>query len=162
MKVISTIAACLASLTLVAVPISSANAQQSKMKSCADEWNKMKAANQTAGKSYRDFSKECMARAGDSGSAAPTAKPAATPPATQQSTSTPAAAPAAAKTTAPKADTSKTAAKPASPGREAMVARERACGADWKADKAAGKVAAGMTWPKYWSECDKRKKAAGM
>ena len=23
-------------------------------------------------------------------------------------------------------------------------------------------VPAGMTWPKYWSECDKRKKAAGM
>jgi hypothetical protein len=43
-----------------------------------------------------------------------------------------------------------------------MVARERACGVDWKADKAAGKVAAGMTWPKYWSDCDKRKKAEGM
>ena len=46
--------------------------------------------------------------------------------------------------------------------KEAEHARERACGADWKAEKAAGKVPAGMTWPKYWSECDKRKKAAGM
>ena len=27
---------------------------------------------------------------------------------------------------------------------------------------AAGKVQAGMTWPQYWSDCDKRKKAAGM
>jgi hypothetical protein len=43
-----------------------------------------------------------------------------------------------------------------------MVARERACGQDWKADKEAGKVPKGMTWPKYWSECDKRKKAEGM
>jgi len=51
--------------------------------------------------------------------------------------------------------------KPADP-QEAEHARERACGADWKAEKAAGKVPAGMTWPKYWSECDKRKKAAGM
>ena len=51
--------------------------------------------------------------------------------------------------------------KPADP-KEAEHARERACAADWKAAKASGKVAAGMTWPTYWSECDKRKKAAGM
>ncbi len=53
------------------------------------------------------------------------------------------------------------AAKPKS-GRQAFVARERACGAEWKADKAAGKIAARMTWPKYLSECNKRKKAEGM
>ncbi|MGC1926024.1 MAG: hypothetical protein WA706_19710, partial [Pseudolabrys sp.] len=69
--------------------------------------------------------------------------------------------------TAPVAPTA--AAKPApaatkkpTDGRQAEYARERACGADWKADKAANKVPAGMTWPKYWSECNKRKKAAGM
>jgi len=54
-----------------------------------------------------------------------------------------------------------TAKKPADP-QEAEHARERACAADWKAAKAAGRVSAGMTWPTYWSECDKRKKAAGM
>ena len=54
-----------------------------------------------------------------------------------------------------------TAKKPADP-QEAEHARERACAADWKAAKAAGKVAAGATWPSYWSDCDKRKKAAGM
>ena len=54
-----------------------------------------------------------------------------------------------------------TAKKPADP-QEAEHARERACAADWKAAKASGRVAAGMTWPTYWSECDKRKKAAGM
>jgi hypothetical protein len=43
-----------------------------------------------------------------------------------------------------------------------MIARERACGAEWKADKAAGKIQAGMKWPQYWSDCDKRKKAQGM
>ena len=47
-------------------------------------------------------------------------------------------------------------------GRQAMIARERACGAEWKADKAAGKIEAGMKWPQYWSACDKRKKAEGM
>ena len=51
--------------------------------------------------------------------------------------------------------------KPAD-GRQAEYARERACAADWKAAKAAGRVTAGMTWPTYWSECDQRKKAMGM
>jgi hypothetical protein len=70
------------------------------------------------------------------------------------------AAPAPAATPAPATTT----AKPAtgSPGRQAMIARERACGAEWKADKAAGKIQAGMKWPQYWSACDKRKKAEGM
>jgi hypothetical protein len=140
---------------------SSAYAQTggNRMKACADEWNTMKAAKQTEGKKYRDFQKECLARTTDTttpaatpAAATPAAKPAAT------TTTTPAATPAATTTTTPAA---KTTAKP-STGRQAMVARERACGVDWKADKAAGKVAAGMTWPKYWSDCDKRKKAEGM
>jgi hypothetical protein len=42
-----------------------------------------------------------------------------------------------------------------------MYERERACGAEWKEAKAAGKVKAGMKWPQYWSECNKRMKAAG-
>jgi len=52
------------------------------------------------------------------------------------------------------------AAKPS--GRAAMHARQRACGKEWKADKAAGKIPAGMKWPQYWHECNKRKKAEGM
>jgi hypothetical protein len=94
---------------------------------------------------YRDFSKQCM-----SGGAAPVG--AAPAPATP---TTAAPAPAAGGSTA---------AKPASgaSGRQAMIARERACGAEWKADKAAGKIPAGQKWPQYWSECDKRKKAQGM
>jgi len=112
-------------------------AQAKTMKECAAEWDKMKAANQTGTMKYRDFTKQCM-----SGTAAP--------------------APAAPAAAAPAPAT--TAAKPAtgSPGRQAMIARERACGADWKADKAAGRVPAGMKWPQYWSDCDKRKKAQGM
>lgn len=120
-------------------------AQQSRMKECADQWKQMKAAHQTAGRTYRAFSKECLAQgdAAASGSGATTGSTTATKPA---------AAPART-TTAP-------AAKP-SGGRAAMVARERACGAEWKADKAAGKIPAGMTWPKYWSQCNARKKAEG-
>ncbi|HEX2727960.1 MAG TPA: hypothetical protein VHN20_19220 [Beijerinckiaceae bacterium] len=36
--------------------------------------------------------------------------------------------------------------------------RQRRCAAEWKAAKAAGKVEAGMKWPKYWSACNARLK----
>src|SRR5580704_1445554 len=131
----------LAALSIVPFP-----AHAKTMKECAAQWKDMKAANQTAGMKYRDFSKQCMSgeAAPAAGTAPATAAPApAAPPAAG---TTPAAAPAA---------------KP-SPGHEAMVARERTCGAEWKADKAAGKIQEGMKWPQYWSACNKRKKAEGM
>jgi hypothetical protein len=124
--------------TVAFVPVA-ANAKT--MKECAAEWQQKKAANQTGGMKYRDFSKQCMA-----GGAAPVG-----------------AAPAPATTAAPAPSAG--AATPSAAGktgRQAMVARERACGAEWKADKAAGKIPAGQKWPQYWSECDKRKKAQGM
>ena len=46
----------------------------------------------------------------------------------------------------------------ASGGRAAALERQRKCGAEWKEAKAAGKVEKGMTWPKYWSACNKRVK----
>jgi hypothetical protein len=109
-------------------------AAQSRMKTCAAEWKAMKAANQTGGKTYREFQKSCMAKSDTLVKSAAGSDDA--------------------------AKTPKKARKP-SPGREAAVARQRACAAEWKSDKAAGKVADGMKWPKYWSECSKRKKAAG-
>jgi hypothetical protein len=45
-----------------------------------------------------------------------------------------------------------------SAAQSAMYARERQCGTQWKADKAAGKVPTGQTWPQYWSACNKRMK----
>jgi curli biogenesis system outer membrane secretion channel CsgG len=50
--------------------------------------------------------------------------------------------------------------KPISAGQAAMRERQKKCGAEWKADKAAGKIEKGQTWPKYWSACNKRLKAA--
>jgi hypothetical protein len=125
-------------LSIVALSAAPALAQQKTVKACTEEWQKNKADNQAKGITEKAYVEKCRAD-----SAKP---PAAT-------TTTAPAAPAA----APKTTTK----KPADP-KEAEHARERACGADWKAEKAAGKVPAGMTWPKYWSECDKRKKAAGM
>ena len=117
-------------------------AQKKTVKACQEEWRANKAANEAAKITEKAYVAKC--RAGTEQPAAAT-------------TTTPApAAPATTAKTAPAATK-----KPAD-GRQAEYARERACGADWKADKAAGKVPAGTTWPKYWSECNKRKKAAGM
>lgn len=60
-------------------------------------------------------------------------------------------------TTAPAAKPAK---KPASGGLAASRERQKKCGAEWKEAKAAGKAEKGMTWPKYWSACNKRLKAA--
>ena len=42
-------------------------------------------------------------------------------------------------------------------GQVAEVSRQKQCGVQWKADKAAGKTGT-MTWPQYWSACSKRLK----
>jgi len=56
--------------------------------------------------------------------------------------------------------TAKPASSPGQPSaaQTAMYARERQCGAQWKADEAANKLPANATWPKYWSACNKRMK----
>jgi hypothetical protein len=43
-------------------------------------------------------------------------------------------------------------------GRKAAQARQKQCGSEWKEARAAGKVEKNMTWPKYYSECNKRLK----
>ena len=119
----------------LAFSTTSSFAQKKTVKACQEEWRANKAANEAAKITEKDYVAKCRADA---------AKPAAT---------TTTAAPAVAPKPAAK--------KPADP-KQAEYARERACGSEWKAEKAAGKVPEGMTWPKYWSDCDKRKKAAGM
>jgi hypothetical protein len=51
--------------------------------------------------------------------------------------------------------------KPPSPGQIAARERQKKCAAQWKEEKAAGKIEKGQTWPKYWSACNKRLKAGG-
>ena len=47
-----------------------------------------------------------------------------------------------------------------SAGVAAMRERQKKCGAEWKAAKAAGKVEKGQKWPQFWSACNKRLKTA--
>jgi hypothetical protein len=43
-------------------------------------------------------------------------------------------------------------------GQMAARERQRKCAAEWKTAKAGGKVADGMKWPKFWSQCNARLK----
>lgn len=66
-----------------------------------------------------------------------------------------------AQTDAKPADAKPADAKPApkaSGGAAAMRERQRKCGAEWKAAKAAGKIEKGQKWPQFWSACNKRLK----
>ncbi len=131
-------------ILLGATALEAASAQALTMKECSAKYKEAKAAGTLNGMKWNDFRKsQCGAEA--------------TPPPAAESK------PAPAPTTAEKPAAEKPAAeKPVSEGRKAEYARERACGKEWKADKAAGKIQAGMKWPQYWSECNKRKKAEGM
>jgi hypothetical protein len=139
----------LALLGVFACAVAALPAQAATMKECAAQWQQMKAAKTTGGKTYKEFSKECM----HGTAAAPAAAPA-----TAAKPATTTAAPSTSTMAKPAATTTEK--KPVSPAREAMYERERACGQQWKEAKAAGKTN-GMKWPQYWSECNKRMKAAG-
>jgi len=65
----------------------------------------------------------------------------------------PAAAPAA---------TEEKSARKVSPGQQAARQRQKQCGEEWRAQKAAGKIAEGQKWPQYWSACNTRLKARGL
>jgi hypothetical protein len=66
----------LTAVTAVSIP-----AQAKTMKECAAQWQEMKAANQTNGMKYRDFSKQCMSTGAPAAETPPPAKPeAAAPP----------------------------------------------------------------------------------
>jgi hypothetical protein len=135
----------------VATASLSAPAHALTTKECSAKYQEAKTAGTLNGMKWNDFRKaQCGA---DAAPPAAAEKPAPTPPPAAEK---PAPKP------APAAAAGEPGAKPVSPGRAAMIARERACGADWKADKAAGKIPVGMKWPQYWSACDKRKKEAGM
>jgi len=66
-----------------------------------------------------------------------------------------------AQTAQPAANTNKKVKKQPTPGQLTARERQKKCGAKWKATKAAGKIEKEMTWPKYWSACNKRLKSGG-
>lgn len=136
-----------------------AHAANDVMKACGAQYQAAKANNTLGGKTWAQFLAQCRGSGATPATApvTPSAKTAHLP-----STPAPASAakPAPAASVAPVAPSAKTAHLPGaqSPAMAAMHDRQRQCGAQWKADKAANKVAAGQTWPQYWSACNKRLK----
>ena len=161
-------------------------AQANVLKECGTQYQAAKAANELGGQGWQDFLKSCRARLKE---AAPTAdsqpaeaskpaeaakpveaKPAEVAPA---STKPAVAEPKPAETapvSAPAAETP--ASNPLKPGteakapaqdtRQARQTRQKKCAAEWKANKKSLlKENAKLTWPKYWSDCNKKLKEAG-
>lgn len=140
-----------------AAPVSSA---QSRRKQCSDEWQAAKAAGKVkAGESWSQFYSTCNTRLlGEAPAAVPAPAAAAAPAPTRPAAAAPAAKPAS--TAATDEDTGEGVRNP-SPGQLAARERMKECGAEWRSQKEAGKIPAGETWPRYWSACNTRLKAAG-
>lgn len=141
--------ALICAFTLVFASAAAQAQAPSKMKVCADQWNDLKAKNQTGNQTYQEFSKKCMS-ADDA--AAPAAKPATT-------TATPP------KTTAP-ATTAAPAAKPAATAKptpasvrddeeESGTNKEdlAKCNASWKDYKAKNNVTGAKAWHVFMARC---------
>lgn len=165
MKMLYAAAFCTAVGLIAASPSAHAQQPQQKtVKACEDEWKANRATNEAAKITQKAYVAKC--RTGAATPAAVPAKPAAVAPAATAPTAPTAAAPASKPmapipaATAPKQVPAATADKQKD-GTAAMRARQKECGAEWQADKAAGKTGS-MKWPQYWSACNTRKKAAGM
>jgi hypothetical protein len=136
--------------------LATAASAQSVMKQCGDKWQAAKAANQVpAGMTWPKFLSQCRADLASQQQAPAAAAPAPTVPNPMPAPAAPKPAPAPAPT-----QTTTTTAPSASGGATAQHSRIKQCGAEWRANKATLQPQYG-SWPKYWSACDKRLKAAG-
>jgi hypothetical protein len=154
-------AAICAGMALSAAPASA----QSRMKTCNDEWNAMKANNTVGDKKYADFRKECLARTAAAPADTPAAAPTAAPPVAKPVA--PPKAVAAPKPVAPPAPAA--AGEPAFPAalspkystETAGKARMHTCLDQYNENKA-GAGNGGLNWIQkgggYYSECNKRLK----
>ncbi|QDZ06269.1 hypothetical protein FPZ24_01260 [Sphingomonas panacisoli] len=134
-----------AAMTIGAAAASPAFAADNAMKVCGAKYQAAKTAKTIpAGETWNQFLAQCRGGMAKPAAVTTPAKPA------------PAVAAKPAKVVTP----AKPATAPGQPtaAQSAMYARERQCGTQWKADKAAKKVSAGETWPQYWSACNKRMK----
>lgn len=152
-----------------------AYAQANVLKECGSQYQAAKAANELAGQSWQDFLKACRARLAEQAKPAEEkpadakpaeAKPETPPPAAAEAP--PAAKPAGTapppvtEAKPPQAAPATEAAKPKTDSQTALRERQKKCAAEWKTKKAEFKKAGSkITWPKYWSDCNKRLKAAG-
>ena len=121
---------------------------QNAMQVCGAKYQAAKTSKTLpAGQTWNQFLAQCRTQMAPAAAATP-AKPAMAP---------------GAKPTTPVAATrtttrTSTAGRAPTAGQTAAHDRQRACGAQWSAAKAAGKIPAGQKWPQYWSQCNARMK----
>lgn len=142
-----------------------ATAQANVMKDCGAEYQTAKAANSLGGKKWNEFLSECRTRkAAATPAAATTPAPTTASPAPTAAPATPPTgnAPTAGVSPTSKVPSAATETKPAATGgRAAMLERQKACGVEWKAQKVElRKTNPALKWPQFWSDCNKRLKAA--
>ncbi len=138
----------------------SANAADTAVKACADQWAQMKKDNKIpAGQKWSDFEKTCVAQQ-TAAPATPAAKPVtpAVTPAAPAKPATPVVAAKPATTTAPAAPAMPVAATGGKAGEQSRI---KNCSGQWEKMKAAKAIPAGLTWPAFWHDCDTKLKAAG-
>ncbi|MCW6507167.1 hypothetical protein [Lichenifustis flavocetrariae] len=137
------------------------------MQQCGQQYQAAKAAGTLNGMNWNQYRTDCAAKLKADPAAASTATPATAPAAPAVQTANPlnpapAAPPPAAAPVIPAPTKAATAGAPATGGRAAFIAREKQCGAEWRANKATLTTQTpGLTWPKYLSQCNTRLKAAG-
>ena len=139
--------ACSAAVLGLAISFS-APAVAQDAKACGKQWTAM-TKDQKKDLKKKDYVADCVAKAGGAKETKKEVKKEAEPKKEVKKEAAP-----------PKASTAD--APQGKPGRQAMIARERACGKEWRENKAAGKIEKGHTWPKYWSACNTRLKSQGM
>ena len=130
---------------------------QTVMQQCGQQYQAAKSGGTLNGLTWNEYRTECAARLKATPASTTPASAAPAPGENPLQPVTAAAAPAPA-SPVPSAKSG----KPASAGRTAMLTRERQCGAEWRAQKVSLVAQTpGLTWPKYWSQCNTRLKAAG-
>lgn len=138
-------------VTALVTASSPASAAEPVMVQCGREYQAAKSAGTLGGADWTSYRTACADRlkAGPAAASTP-ASPAPAVATAPQATTPPAPSPAMpASAAAPSA------------GAAAMHARQKQCGAEWTAGKAALVAATpGLTWPRYWSQCNARLKAA--
>ena len=160
----SGLAALCAAAVCTAIAFSAAPAgAQSRLKTCNDEWNAMKANNTVGDKKYADFRKECLARSAAAPSAQQPAAPGATAAAPSPTKPAPrgAAPPAGAAPSAGGEPVFPTAVSPKYSQESAGRARMHTCLDQYHENKATNGNG-GLNWIQkgggYYSECNKRLK----
>eukprot|EP01037_Dinobryon_pediforme_P007581 gene7581-7644_t len=141
---------------------------QTVMKQCSEAYQAAKTANQLNGETWPQFLSHCSV--GKSAQPEATPKAEATPAASAAVPATPTNVPSATagvvSTSNPATPAPAVPATAATPAAESAASttpatsRQKLCGAEWRANKAALKAQYG-TWPKFWSACNIRMKSTG-